>query len=348
MENQPNNPLHGVKLADILSELVDNYGWEHMAFKVNINGETRELDVPGEMPLLWALRGELDPHTRAINLDALDDRGVGGDAVKGVRFADLLAPFNADARTHAIALIGEVGGAEEEEFAAVLAGGSLVNFPSITWPSHTAIVTGAWCGHHDVVNPTYYLRDRRETISPQGLQINTERFASSAVESLHEAFHRRDPEAFTVAIHAPFGRSAKHAVLESRNLCDRARVKELTNGQGVPVVYDSIGADTFTKSLDCLSPLGTMVSFGSASGPVPPFSLQELASRGSLFITRPTLFAYTAKRSDLEAMAADLFGMVSSGKVKIEINQRYALKDVQQAHRDLESRKTTGSTILLP
>ncbi|MFZ4720758.1 MAG: alkaline phosphatase family protein, partial [Ilumatobacteraceae bacterium] len=95
-------------------------------------------------------------------------------------------------------------------------------------PSHTAIVTGAWCGHHDVVNPTYYLRDRRETISPQGLQVNTERFASAAVESLHEAFHRRDPDAFTVAIHAPFGRSAKHAVLESRNLCDRARVKELT------------------------------------------------------------------------------------------------------------------------
>lgn len=127
-----------------------------------------------------------------------------------------------------------------------------------------------------------------------------------------------------------------------------ARVKELTNGQGVPVVYDSIGVDTFTKSLDALSPLGTMVSFGSASGPVPPFSLQELASRGSLFITRPTLFAYTAKRSDLQAMADDLFGMVTSGKVKIEINQRYALKDVQQAHIDLESRKTTGSTILLP
>lgn len=127
-----------------------------------------------------------------------------------------------------------------------------------------------------------------------------------------------------------------------------SRVKELTNGQGVPVVYDSIGADTFIKSLDCLAPLGTMVSYGSASGPVPPFSLQELASRGSLFITRPTLFAYTAKRSDLEAMSADLFRMVGSGKVKIEINQRYALKDVQQAHRDLESRKTTGSTILLP
>jgi len=91
-----------------------------------------------------------------------------------------------------------------------------------------------------------------------------------------------------------------------------------------------------------------MVSYGSASGPVPPFSLNELASRGSLFITRPTLFSYAAKRSDLEAMAADLFRMVESGKVKIEINQRYALSEVQQAHHDLEARKTTGSTILLP
>lgn len=126
------------------------------------------------------------------------------------------------------------------------------------------------------------------------------------------------------------------------------RVKEITGGKGVPVVYDSIGKDTFLGSLDCLSPLGMMVSYGSASGPVPPFSVNELASRGSLFITRPTLFTYTAQRSDLEAMSADLFKMVESGKVKIEINQRYALKDVQQAHRDLESRKTTGSTILLP
>jgi NADPH2:quinone reductase len=126
------------------------------------------------------------------------------------------------------------------------------------------------------------------------------------------------------------------------------RVKEITGGKGVPVVYDSIGKDTFTGSLDCLSPLGMMVSFGSASGPVPPFSLGELASRGSLFITRPTLFAYAAKREDLEAMAADLFNMVQSKKIKIDINQRYALKDVEQAHRDLESRKTTGSTILIP
>jgi NADPH2:quinone reductase len=126
------------------------------------------------------------------------------------------------------------------------------------------------------------------------------------------------------------------------------RVKEITGGKGVPVVYDSIGKDTFTGSLDCLSPLGMLVSFGSASGPVPPFTLNELASRGSLFVTRPTLFTYTAKREDLEAMAADLFNMVESGKVKIEINQRYALKDVAQAHRDLELRKTTGSTILIP
>jgi NADPH2:quinone reductase len=125
------------------------------------------------------------------------------------------------------------------------------------------------------------------------------------------------------------------------------RVKEITAGRGVPVVYDSIGKDTFTGSLDCLSPLGMMVSFGSASGPVPPFSLQELASRGSLFITRPTLFSYVAKRADLEATAADLFDMVASGKVKIEVNQRYALKDAAQAHIDLESRKTTGSSILL-
>ncbi|HWV63697.1 MAG TPA: quinone oxidoreductase [Oxalicibacterium sp.] len=126
------------------------------------------------------------------------------------------------------------------------------------------------------------------------------------------------------------------------------RVKEITNGEGVPVVYDSVGKDTFTDSLDCLSPLGMMVSYGSASGPVPPFSLNELASRGSLFITRPSLFSYTARRDDLEMMAAELFGMVEGGKIGIEVNQRYALQDAAQAHRDLEARKTTGSTILIP
>ncbi|HYD80988.1 MAG TPA: quinone oxidoreductase [Paucimonas sp.] len=126
------------------------------------------------------------------------------------------------------------------------------------------------------------------------------------------------------------------------------RVKEITGGKGVPVVYDSIGKDTFPGSLDCLSPLGMMVSFGAASGPVPPFGLNELASRGSLFITRPSLFTYTAKREDLDAMAVDLLGMVESGKIKIDINQRYALKDAAQAHRELEARKTTGSSILIP
>ena len=115
------------------------------------------------------------------------------------------------------------------ERAGVLRGGSIVNFPSITWPSHTAIGSGAWCGHHDVVNPTYYLRASRETVSPQGKQAGTEGYAAGAIESLYEAFHRvRGSQCMTAAIYAPFGRSAKHAVLEGRNLCDRGRVKELT------------------------------------------------------------------------------------------------------------------------
>ncbi len=126
------------------------------------------------------------------------------------------------------------------------------------------------------------------------------------------------------------------------------RVREITGGKGVSVVYDSIGKDTFTGSLDCLAPLGMMVSFGNASGPVPPFSLGELASRGSLFITRPSLMNYMARREDLEASAASLFGVVGSGEVKVPVRQRYNLADVAQAHIDLESRKTTGSSILLP
>ncbi len=126
------------------------------------------------------------------------------------------------------------------------------------------------------------------------------------------------------------------------------RVRELTNGQGVPVVYDSVGKETFFDSLDCLSPLGMMVSYGNASGPVPAFELKELSSRGSLFITRPTLFHYTAKRDELELMAAELFGMVESGKIKIRIHQRYELDNAQKAHRDLEARLTTGSSILIP
>jgi NADPH:quinone reductase len=126
------------------------------------------------------------------------------------------------------------------------------------------------------------------------------------------------------------------------------RVREITNGAGVPVVYDSIGKDTFTASLDCLAPLGLFVSFGNSSGPLPPIDSSEFAGRGSLFFTRPTLFSYIAKRSDYDAMSAELFEMISSGKVKTSINQRYALADVGQAHIDLEARRTTGSTILLP
>ncbi len=126
------------------------------------------------------------------------------------------------------------------------------------------------------------------------------------------------------------------------------RVKEITNGKGVPVVYDSVGKDTFAGSLDCLAPLGLMALFGNASGAVTSVDPAVLAAKGSLFFTRPTLVTYTAKRADLTAMADDLFANVSSGKVKIEVKQTYPLKDAAQAHIDLESRKTTGSTILLP
>lgn len=126
------------------------------------------------------------------------------------------------------------------------------------------------------------------------------------------------------------------------------RVRAITNGTGVPVVYDSIGKDTFMGSLDCLRPLGMMVSFGNASGPVPPVDLSILAPKGSLFVTRPTLATYTAQRADLLDTASELFGMVASGKVKIEVNQTYALKDAALAQADLAARKTTGSTVLLP
>jgi NADPH2:quinone reductase len=138
-----------------------------------------------------------------------------------------------------------------------------------------------------------------------------------------------------------------HAIVYSReNFTER--VREITGGKGVRVVYDSIGKDTFTGSLDCLRPLGMMVSFGNASGPVPPFDTAELAKRGSLFLTRPTLFTYTAQRPDLLATAGELFAMVASGKVRIEVNQTCALKDAAQAQADLAARKTTGSTVLLP
>jgi NADPH2:quinone reductase len=140
---------------------------------------------------------------------------------------------------------------------------------------------------------------------------------------------------------------AEHTIVYTReNFVER--VKEVTGGKGVPVVYDSVGKLTFAGSLDCLQPFGMMVSFGNSSGPVDPVPPTLLAQKGSLFLTRPTLVTYTARREDLLASANALFEVVGSGKVKIEIEQRYPLKDAAQAHRDLEARKTTGSTILLP
>lgn len=126
------------------------------------------------------------------------------------------------------------------------------------------------------------------------------------------------------------------------------RVKEITGGKGVPVVYDSVGKSTWEGSLDCLQPRGMMVSFGNASGAVPPVNIGILAQKGSLFLTRPTLIHYTASRADLESTAKSLFDVVASGKVKIEISGTYKLADAAQSHRDLEGRKTTGSVILVP
>ena len=152
--------------------------------------------------------------------------------------------------------------------------------------------------------------------------------------------------------------SAAKAELAKAHGCDHVinyseenfarRVREITGGEGVAVVYDGVGKDTFMGSLDSLRPLGTMVTYGNASGPVPPLDVLLLAQKGSLFITRPTITHYTARRADLVALGAELFDVVLSGAVRIEVNQTYALKDAAQAHIDLEARRTTGSTILLP
>jgi len=139
---------------------------------------------------------------------------------------------------------------------------------------------------------------------------------------------------------------AAHTVIGSSGLV--AEVKKITGGAMVPVVYDSVGKDTWNASLDCLAPLGLMVSYGNASGPVPPFDLGVLGAKGSLFLTRPTLATYAAKRADLEAVAADLFSVVTSGAVRIQVNQTFPLQDAAKAHIALESRKTTGSTVLIP
>lgn len=140
---------------------------------------------------------------------------------------------------------------------------------------------------------------------------------------------------------------AAHAVNYSREDFVE-RVKAITGGQGVKVVYDSIGKDTFERSLDCLRPFGLLASFGNASGPVPPFALGLLAAKGSLYVTRATLFTHIATRAATQAMADDLFAVVAGGQVKIRIDQRYALADIAQAHRDLEARRNTGSSVLTP
>ena len=138
-----------------------------------------------------------------------------------------------------------------------------------------------------------------------------------------------------------------HTVVTARDDV-AARVKEITGGRGVPVVFDSVGKDTWDSSLNCLSPLGYMISFGNASGPVPPVNLTTLSQKGSLYVQRPSLMTYIASRERLDRMAADLFGVVASGQVKVNIHHRYALKDAAQAQSDLEGRKTTGSAVLLP
>ena len=132
----------------------------------------------------------------------------------------------------------------------------------------------------------------------------------------------------------------------SENIAER--VREITDGAGVPVVYDGVGADTFIASLDCLAPRGLMVSFGNASGPVTGVDLGDLASRGSLYVTRPILMHYVASDADMARACAELFDVVESGKVKITINQTYALKDAAKAHADLEARRTAGQTVLIP
>lgn len=148
---------------------------------------------------------------------------------------------------------------------------------------------------------------------------------------------------------APLAKKAgcKHVIVTSKeSFVDR--VKQITKGKGLPVVYDGVGKDTFMGSLDCLAPRGLMVSFGNASGAVPPVSIGILATKGSLFLTRPTLVHYTATPEDLAAAARDLFSVVKKGAVKIAINQTYPLREAERAHRDLEARKTTGCTVLLP
>jgi NADPH:quinone reductase-like Zn-dependent oxidoreductase len=139
----------------------------------------------------------------------------------------------------------------------------------------------------------------------------------------------------------------KHVLVRGRDPIVES-VKKFSQGLGAHVVYDAVGKDTFFESLDCLRKRGLMVNYGSASGPVPPFATAELVKRGSLYVTRPTLFDYTAERKDLESMARETFAVVKKKQVKVQIHQRYKLADAAQAHRDLESRKTTGASVIIP
>jgi len=139
----------------------------------------------------------------------------------------------------------------------------------------------------------------------------------------------------------------EHVIVSTREDI-AARVREITGGAGVPVVYDSVGKDTFLASLDCLKPLGLMVSFGNASGKVAPFDIGILSQKGSLYLTRPTLATYTASRADLEATARDVFEVIREGQVKVEIRHTYPLAEAVQVHRDLEGRKTVGSIVMIP
>ena len=139
-----------------------------------------------------------------------------------------------------------------------------------------------------------------------------------------------------------------HHVINYRTENVLERLLEITGGEKLPVVYDGVGRDTFEISLDCLRPRGLMVSFGNASGLPAPLDLQTLSARGSLYVTRPTLMTYTATTEELRQSSADLFARVLAGQVRVEIGQRYALAEIQQAHRDLEGRRTTGSTVILP
>ena len=139
----------------------------------------------------------------------------------------------------------------------------------------------------------------------------------------------------------------RHVLIRGRDELVES-VRKLTRGAGVAAVYDSVGRDTFMASLDCLRPLGLMISYGNASGPPPPISPLELAKRGSLYLTRPTLISYIARRADLDVAVRELFSAVRAGVVRVKIGQRYPLAEAAAAHRDLEARRTTGSTVLIP